>query len=41
MKRRFSFVPPNLENRLGTVPAVTTYKPQSFSEPGQRTDVQD
>ena len=36
-----SFVPPNLETRLGTVPAVTTYRPQSSSEPGQRTDVQD
>ena len=36
-----TFVPPNLETRLGTVPAVTTYRPQSSSEPGQRTDVQD
>ena len=36
-----TFAPPNLETRLGTVPAVTTYKPQSSSEPGQRTDVQD
>ena len=34
------FVPPNLETRLGTVPAVT-YRPQSSSEPRQRTDVQD
>ena len=33
-------VPPNLETRLGTVPAVT-YRPQSSSEPGQRRDVQD
>ena len=36
-----SFVPPNLETHLGTVPGVTTYRPQSSSEPGQRTDVQD
>ena len=35
-----TYVPPNLEKRLGTVPAVT-YRPQSSSEPGQRTDVQD
>ena len=35
-----TFVPPNLETRLGTVPAVTTYRPQSSSEPGQTTDVQ-
>ena len=35
-----TYVPPNLETRLGTVPAVT-YRPQSSSEPGQRTDVQD
>ena len=35
-----TFVPPNLETRLGAVPAVT-YRPQSSSEPGQRTDVQD
>ena len=35
-----TFVPPNLETRLGTVPAVT-YRPQRSSEPGQRTDVQD
>ena len=33
-----TFVPPNLETRLGTVPAVT-YRQQSSSEPGQRTDV--
>ena len=36
-----TFVPPSLETRLGTVPAVTTYRPQSSSEPGQSTDVQD
>ena len=36
-----TFVPPNLETRLGAVPAVTIYRPQSSSEPGQRTDVQD
>ena len=36
-----TFVPPNLEKRLGLVPAVTTYRPQSSSEPGQKTDVQD
>ena len=38
-----TFVPPNLETHLGTVPAVTTYRPQtqSSSEPGKRTDVQD
>ena len=36
-----TFVPPNLETCLGTVPVVTTYRPQSSSEPGQRTDVQD
>ena len=35
-----TFVRSNLETRLGTVPAVT-YRPQSSSEPGQRTDVQD
>ena len=29
-----TFVLPNLEMSLGTVPAVTTYKPQSSSEPG-------
>ena len=36
-----SFVTPNLETRLGAVPAVTIYKPQSSSEPGHRTDVRD
>ena len=36
-----TFVPPSLETRLGTVPAVTNYRQQSFSEPGQRTVVQD
>ena len=36
-----TFVPPNLETRLGAVPAVTIYKPQSSSEPGHRTDVRD
>ena len=36
-----TFVPPSLEIRLGTVPAVTNYRQQSSSEPGQRTDVQD
>ena len=36
-----TFVPPNIETRLGTVPALTTYRPESSSEPGQRTDVQD
>ena len=36
-----TFVPPSLETRLGTVPAVTNYRQQSSSEPGQRTDVQD
>ena len=36
-----TFVPPSLETRLGTVRAVTNYKQQSSSEPGQRTDVQD
>ena len=36
-----TFVPPNLETRFGTVPAVTNYRKQSSSEPGQRTDVQD
>ena len=35
-----TFVPPSLETRLGTVPAVTNYRQQSSSEPGQRTDVQ-
>ena len=34
-----TFVPPNLETRLGTVPAVTNFGPQSSSEPGQRTYV--
>ena len=33
-----TFVPPSLEKRLGTVPAVTNYRQQSSSEPGQRTD---
>ena len=36
-----TFVPPSLEARLGTVPAVTNYRQQSSSEPGQRTEVQD
>ena len=36
-----TFVPPSLETRLGTVPAVTNYRQQSSSEPGQKTDVQD
>ena len=36
-----TFVPPNLETRLRTVRAVTNYRLQSSSEPGQRTDVQD
>ena len=36
-----TFVPPSLETRLGTFPAVTNYRQQSSSEPGQRTDVQD
>ena len=38
-----TFVPPSLETRLGTVTAVTNYRQQSSSEPGQsqRTDVQD
>ena len=35
-----TFVPPSLETRLGTVPAVTNYRQQSSSEPGRRTDVQ-
>ena len=35
-----TFVPPNLETGLGTVPAVTNYRQQSSSEPGQRTEVQ-
>ena len=34
-----TFVPPSLETRLGTVPAVTNYRQQSSSEPGQKTDV--
>ena len=29
-----TFVPPSLETRLGTVPAVTNYRQQSSSEPG-------
>ena len=33
-----TFVPPSLETRLGTVPAVTNYKQQRSSEPGRRTD---
>ena len=32
-----TFVPPSLETRLGTVPAVTNYRQQSSSESGQRT----
>ena len=36
-----TFLPPSLETRLGTVPAVTNYRQQSSSEPGQRTDVHD
>ena len=36
-----TFLHPNLETRLGTVPAVTTYRPQSSIEPGQSTNVQD
>ena len=36
-----TFVPPSLETRLGTVPAVTNYRQQSSSDSGQRTDVQD
>ena len=36
-----NLVPPSLETRLGTVPAITNYRQQSSSEPGQRTDVQD
>ena len=35
-----TFVPSNLETRLGSVPAVTQ-RPQSSSEPRQRTDVLD
>ena len=34
-------VPPSLETRLGTVPAVTNYRQQSSSEPVRRTYVQD
>ena len=30
-----TFVPPNLETRLGTIPALTTYRPQRSSEPGK------
>ena len=36
-----TFVPPSLETRLRSVPAVTNYRQQSSSEPGQRTDFQD
>ena len=36
-----TFVPPSLETRLGLVPAVTNYRQQSSSEPGQRTEEQD
>ena len=36
-----TFVPPSLETRLRTVPAVTNYRQQSSSEPGKKTDVQD
>ena len=36
-----TFVPPNLETRLGAVPALTIYNSQSSSEPGHRTDVRD
>ena len=36
-----TFVPPKLETHLGVVPAVTIYRPQSSSEPRQRTEVQD
>ena len=35
-----TFVPPNLETSRVAVAAVT-YRPLSFSEPGQRTDVLD
>ena len=35
-----TFVPLNLETRLGTVTAMT-YRPQISSKPGQRTDEQD
>ena len=34
-----TFVPPNLETHLETVTAVLTYRPQSSSKSGQRTDV--
>ena len=34
------FVPPNLETRLGSVPAVTQ-RPQNSNEPGQRVDALD
>ena len=36
-----TFMPPSMETRLGTVPAVMNYRQQSSSEPGQRTDVPD
>ena len=36
-----TFVPPNLETHLGTVPAAINYRQQSSSESGRRTDVQD
>ena len=36
-----TFVPPNLETHLEVVPAMTIYRPQSSSEPRQRTEVQD
>ena len=36
-----TFVPPSLVTRLGMFLAVTNYRQQSSSEPGQRTDVQD
>ena len=36
-----TFVPSSLETCLGTVPAVTSYRQQSSSEPGQGPDVQD
>ena len=42
MNRRFQpLCTPKLETRLGTVPAMTTCRPQSSSEPGQRTYAQD
>ena len=34
------FVPPNIETRLGSVPAVTQ-RPQSSNKPGQRVDALD